>query len=80
LRHIPFASLRGRDNPFEHDFVDHGRLPCVIQFFARGIERPANAAHCRSVKDTYRNEPKNRQHSHAIPLRVHPTLAIVAMK
>jgi hypothetical protein len=73
-----FASARratalsnGRDDPFDHDFVNHIRLPSVFQFLARSIERPADAANCRIIENTNGNEPKNRQQVHATP-RVYP--------
>ena len=57
----------GRDDPFDHDFVNHIRLPGVFQFLARSIERPADGANCRIIENTYGNEPKNRQQVHAPP-------------
>jgi hypothetical protein len=48
-------------------FVNHIRLPGVSQFLARSIERPADGANCRSIENTYGNEPKNRQQVHAPP-------------
>jgi hypothetical protein len=50
----------GRDDAFDHDFVNHGGLACVMQFFARSIERSANAANCRVIENAYGNKPKNR--------------------
>jgi hypothetical protein len=47
--------------------VNHIGLPSVLQFFARSIERPANGANCRIIKNTYGNEPKNGQRHHATP-------------
>jgi hypothetical protein len=73
-RHITFASSGGRYDPFYHDFVNHIGLPSVLQFFARSIECPANGANCRIIKNTYGNEPKNRQRRHATPLSAYRTV------
>ena len=70
--HIALAFSGGRDDPFDHDFVNHIRLPGVFQFLARSIERPADGANCRIIENTYGNEPKNRQQVHATPPRVSP--------
>jgi hypothetical protein len=64
---IALAFSGGRDDPFDHDFVNHIRLPSIFQFLARSIERSADAANCRIIENTYGNEPKNKQRVHAPP-------------
>ena len=51
--HIALAFSGGRDDPFDHDFVNHIRLPGVFQFLARSIERPADGANCRIIENLW---------------------------
>jgi hypothetical protein len=59
--HVAFASACSRDDPFDHDFVNHIRLSCIPQFFARSIEGPANGTNCRIIENTDGKEPKDKQ-------------------
>ena len=59
---VSFSSLHAASNGSRVTF----RSPfCAVAIIR--LNSLANAAHCRIVKNSYRNEPKNRQHSHAIP-------------
>ena len=45
-----FAFSSGGDNPFNHDFMNYGGLPGVMQFFARGIEGVSDGVDCRLIE------------------------------
>jgi len=54
-----FAFSSGCDNPFDHDFMNYGGLPGVMQFFARGIEGVSNGVDCRLIEHADGYEWKN---------------------